>query len=91
MHTNPSSYTHNGDDIRPRAVLLFSRNTNCKHLNTSSMDNPEAEWTNEKANEMKLKGVVRNTVILTVLFTVRRWNAMQYQNTLLSYRNSKNS
>ena len=55
------------------------------------MDNPEAEWTNEKANEMKLKGVVRNTVILTVLFTVRRWNAMQYQNTLLSYRNSKNS
>ena len=73
--------------MKNRAVLLFNTNTNCKHLNTSSMDNPEAEWTNGKANEMKLKGVVRNTVILTVLFTVRHWNAMQCQNTLLSHRN----
>jgi len=61
-----------------------------KGLNTSSMDNPGAEWTNGRANEMKLKGVVRNTVILTVRFTVRHWKAMQYHNTLLSYRNSKN-
>jgi hypothetical protein len=74
-------------NLKSRVVLFFSRNTNCKHLNTSSKDNPEAEWTNGTANEMKLKGVTRNTVILTVLFTVRHWIAMQYQNTLLSYRN----
>jgi hypothetical protein len=77
--------------LTSRVVLLICRNINCKHLNTSSKDNPQAEWTNGAANEMKLKGVVRNTVILTVLFTVRHWNAIQYHNTLLSYRNSKKS
>ena len=71
--------------VKSRAVLLFSRNTNCKHLNTSSKDKPEAEWTNGKANEMKLSEAVRNTAILTVLLAVRHWNAMQYHNTLLSY------
>ena len=74
-------------NVKSRVVLLFSRNTNCKHLTTSSKDNPEVEWTNGTANEMKLKGMVRNTVVLTVLFTVRQRNEMQYQNTLPSYRN----
>lgn len=77
-------------NVKSRVVLLFSRNTNCKHLNTSSKNIPEAEWTNGKANEMKLKEVVRNTVILPVLFKVRHWNAIQYHNTLLSYGNSDN-
>jgi hypothetical protein len=64
-------------NVKSRVVLLFSKNTNCKHLNTSSKDNPEAEWKDGKANEIKLKGAVRNTAILTVWFMVRHWNAMQ--------------
>ena len=76
-------------NVKSRAVLLFSSNANCKHLNTSSMDNPGAELRNGRANEMKLKGGGKKHCdsYCTVHGSSLESNAVSHHNTLLSYRN----